>query len=126
MASFNWDSIQNKLGDLMERISGSVSLSVLFSDEFMRDHGIQQTALDFFTGADVFDQDTYERWSDYPDNAYVRSHTPFQSWNEMNAEAKRELAHKRMANVQNNLPLDTVRKTNSPLDDITIQVRFTL
>lgn len=81
--SVNYDSINKKVSDYLKQLSGNVSLKKLFPDEFIISHSKYSNIFDFLAPTEVTDQKSFDLWVETTADEYVKSHTDFDSWNEM-------------------------------------------
>lgn len=84
MNNINYNSINKKVSNLLERLSGDVSLIRLFTDDFVTKHSSKYTNInDLLSDAGVIDQASFEEWEKSSANDFIHENTDFSSWDEM-------------------------------------------
>lgn len=117
-------SIESVLADYMKKLSGPACIDQLFPAEFIESHTHCASAKEFFRGAGVENQATYDAWSsDDPDN-YVKDHSEFASWDEMFEAAAKLLAQTRQNLLRSGDSFLCAPINDDPFSNIKIEINF--
>lgn len=119
------EEIQESVAELAKRLSGKVSLSRLFPDEFIQDCSQAENIKAFLTPLNITSQETFDSWKDSElADFYIRQKTDFSSWGEMLNSTGMEYAEKKQHMLEDGTWVEETFDTGELLNDIYISLNF--
>lgn len=119
------DIIQKKLEEYSRKLSGDVSLKLLFPNEFIKMCSTYQSTESFFNDAGVYTQEDFEKFLLSPDE-FVRNNTIYENWQHMLDTAAKRFAKKKQQLLRDNAWIDETFDSPHPFDNIHIPLNFTV